>query len=350
MGPIGESRKRDEVSRTRSPPPAWSLAASDRGDPRARPPRLGGREARPVAIAHRHSRRRPSASEAQPRPSIAGAASATPGSAAQRPADRLRVGERAPRAGEISGARCAPPSAAGSGPGTPRAAPARRRGRRRPPRGRRSRSSRSGRRAPAAARPPDSGGRRRSRTACRVSGLRLAFRPQQRKQDHVPDGMAVGQQHRRADRCRCPRPPSAACRARGPRRSPRRTAPPPASPRARSSAWRRKRVGLLGRVVQLGEAVGDLHAAGVELEAVGPLRVLRLLPRERRDLGRKLVEEGRLHELRSRRPPRRARREACPSSRGSARASRLRSGRPPGAASPPTRGLPGRLPRAGRPA
>src|SRR6266511_3600586 len=53
---------------------------------------------------------------------------------------------------------------------------------------------------------------------------------------------------------------------------------------------------LLDGVVQLGEAVGDLHSCRVELEAVHPFWILRVLLGERRDLRRELVQKGRLHE------------------------------------------------------
>ena len=39
---------------------------------------------------------------------------------------------------------------------------------------------------------------------------------------------------------------------------------------------------LLGRVGQLGEAVGEFDAAGIELEALGEARIVRLRPRQRR--------------------------------------------------------------------
>ena len=54
---------------------------------------------------------------------------------------------------------------------------------------------------------------------------------------------------------------------------------------------------LLGRIVELAERVGDFEAADVELEALDGLGVVRLLLRERRHFGRKVVDEGRLDEI-----------------------------------------------------
>src|SRR5262249_4722017 len=56
--------------------------------------------------------------------------------------------------------------------------------------------------------------------------------------------------------------------------------------------------GLLKRVGELRKRVGDLDPAGVELETVDPLGIARLLPRQRRDLGRELPDERRLDEVR----------------------------------------------------
>ena len=53
---------------------------------------------------------------------------------------------------------------------------------------------------------------------------------------------------------------------------------------------------LLDRIVQLAEGVGHLEAADVELEALDRVRIVRLLLRERRDFGRKVVDEGRLNQ------------------------------------------------------
>ncbi len=57
-------------------------------------------------------------------------------------------------------------------------------------------------------------------------------------------------------------------------------------------------LGLHVGVVELGEAVGDLHAAGVELEALGEPRIVRALLGERRDLDRIVDDERRLHQVR----------------------------------------------------
>ena len=51
---------------------------------------------------------------------------------------------------------------------------------------------------------------------------------------------------------------------------------------------------LLLRIVQFSEGVGQLHLAGVELEALHRVGIVRPLLRERRDFGRKIVDEGRL--------------------------------------------------------
>ena len=54
---------------------------------------------------------------------------------------------------------------------------------------------------------------------------------------------------------------------------------------------------LLRRIVQLAEGIGDLEAADVQLEPLHRVRVVRLLLRERRHLGREVVDEGRLDEV-----------------------------------------------------
>ena len=54
---------------------------------------------------------------------------------------------------------------------------------------------------------------------------------------------------------------------------------------------------LLVRVVELAEGVGHFEAADVELKPLDGIRVVGLLLGERRDLGRKVVDEGRLHEV-----------------------------------------------------
>ena len=95
-------------------------------------------------------------------------------------------------------------------------------------------------------------------------------------------------------------------------RSPRRKGSASRSPPARSSTCWRKRSRLLLRVVQLREAVGDLHAARVELEPVDPFGVRRVAAwraaRSRSETrgGRSAGRDA------PPRPPRRARRGACP--------------------------------------
>ena len=54
---------------------------------------------------------------------------------------------------------------------------------------------------------------------------------------------------------------------------------------------------LVLRIVQLGEAVGDLAAGDEQLEAVGDRRVGVAGARQRRDVGRVRDDEGRLHQL-----------------------------------------------------
>src|SRR5436853_69728 len=54
---------------------------------------------------------------------------------------------------------------------------------------------------------------------------------------------------------------------------------------------------LLHWIVQLAERVRNLHPVNVELEALDGVRVVGALLRQRRDLGRKVVDEGRLDEL-----------------------------------------------------
>src|SRR5262245_19418990 len=54
---------------------------------------------------------------------------------------------------------------------------------------------------------------------------------------------------------------------------------------------------LLQRVVQLAEGVGDLEAGDIEVEALHRVRIAGLLLRQRRYLGRKVVDESRLNQL-----------------------------------------------------
>ncbi len=54
---------------------------------------------------------------------------------------------------------------------------------------------------------------------------------------------------------------------------------------------------LLVRIVQLAEGVRHLETADVELEPLHGIRVVGLLFRQRRDLGRKVIDEGRLNQL-----------------------------------------------------
>ena len=77
---------------------------------------------------------------------------------------------------------------------------------------------------------------------------------------------------------------------------------------------------LLGRIVELAEGVGHFEAADVELEALDGVGIVRALLRQRRDLGREVVDERRLDQLmlpraarRSRWPPCRRRRPATTS-------------------------------------
>ena len=55
---------------------------------------------------------------------------------------------------------------------------------------------------------------------------------------------------------------------------------------------------LLDGVVQLAEGVAQLEAAGEELEALDVVRIVGLLLRERRDVGREVVDDGGLDEER----------------------------------------------------
>ena len=55
---------------------------------------------------------------------------------------------------------------------------------------------------------------------------------------------------------------------------------------------------LLLRVVQFGKRVRDLHAAGIDLEALHKLRFVGLVLRERRDLDREVVDDRRLEQVR----------------------------------------------------
>src|SRR5207247_8195103 len=50
-------------------------------------------------------------------------------------------------------------------------------------------------------------------------------------------------------------------------------------------------------IVELGKSVGDLLAIDEKLEALGDVGVAVLAPRERRNLGGKIDDEGRLDEL-----------------------------------------------------
>ena len=54
---------------------------------------------------------------------------------------------------------------------------------------------------------------------------------------------------------------------------------------------------LLGRIVELAEGVGHFEPADVQLEPLDGVRIVRLLLRERRHLGREVVDERRLDEL-----------------------------------------------------
>ena len=54
---------------------------------------------------------------------------------------------------------------------------------------------------------------------------------------------------------------------------------------------------LLGRIVELAEGVGHFEAADVQLEALDGVGIVGLLLRERRHLGRKVVDERRLNQV-----------------------------------------------------
>src|SRR5262245_46716845 len=54
---------------------------------------------------------------------------------------------------------------------------------------------------------------------------------------------------------------------------------------------------LLGRVVELAERIRDFEPADVQLESFHGVWIIRPLLGQRRDLGRKIVDEGRLDEL-----------------------------------------------------
>ena len=54
---------------------------------------------------------------------------------------------------------------------------------------------------------------------------------------------------------------------------------------------------LLGGIVEFREAVSDLHARDVDLESLGQRRIVGLLFRQRRNVGREIVKDRRLNEM-----------------------------------------------------
>ena len=93
-------------------------------------------------------------------------------------------------------------------------------------------------------------------------------------------------------RARCPR--SAACRRRARRGSARRSGSDGRSSRVRAAWSCSKRAALLDRVGELAEAVAELDAVDVGLEALGEARVVRAQPRERGHARRVVGQERRL--------------------------------------------------------
>ena len=121
-------------------------------------------------------------------------------------------------------------------------------------------------------------------------------RPHQRKQDHVADRRAVGQQHHQPVDADAFARRSAAARTRARGCSPRPSRAPRGRRARRSCELRLEPPALLVRIVQLAEGVGHLEAADVELEALDRVGIVRLLLRQRRHLGREVVDEGRLNQ------------------------------------------------------
>src|SRR6266487_1602124 len=120
--------------------------------------------------------------------------------------------------------------------------------------------------------------------------------PHQRKQDHVANRRAVGEEHDQAID-----PYALAGRGRQAVLEGmdvivvhfvRLEVAAPAIPPLRLEA-----APLLDRIVQLAERVRDFEAADVELEPLDRVGIARLLLRERRHLGWKLVHEGRLDQV-----------------------------------------------------
>src|SRR5436309_11476763 len=120
--------------------------------------------------------------------------------------------------------------------------------------------------------------------------------PHQRKQDHVANRRAVGQEH---DQAIDPYPLA----GRGRQavlegmdvivvHFVRLEVAAPAVPPLRLEA-----APLLDRIVQLAERVRDFEAADVELEPLDRVGIARFLLRGRRHLGRKIVHEGRLDQV-----------------------------------------------------
>ena len=79
---------------------------------------------------------------------------------------------------------------------------------------------------------------------------------------------------------------------------PRRRAAPPRRRASARAALRLEARALLVGVVELGERVGDLHAAGERLEALDQPRLARCVLGERRELDRVVDDERRLDERR----------------------------------------------------
>ena len=160
------------------------------------------------------------------------------------------------------------------------------------------------------------------------------------------DGLPVSTMTRRSTPMPSPPVGGRPYRARG--RSPRPSRAPRGRRLARSSSCCLEAPALLRRIVQLAEGVGHLEAADVQLEALDRVGVVGALLGQRRDLGREVVDEGRLDQLilpqrledRSSRSCRRRRRrldvDAEPR-RDAARRLRDRAGPPPSPASPSRR-------------
>src|SRR5471032_740622 len=123
----------------------------------------------------------------------------------------------------------------------------------------------------------------------------LFSRPHERKQDHVADREAVGEQHDEA----IDADPFAA----GRREAVFERADVVLVHRVRLEVAARavlqlsfEAPALLDRVVELAEGVRDFEAADVQLEALDGVRVVRFLLRQRRHLRREVVDERRLNQ------------------------------------------------------